>query len=52
MARLSAGIRKNIPPDTAPRCRYYPSRSNYAIQAIEPFGCLKGGFFPLLRFFV
>lgn len=31
-----------ISPLTAARCKYYPSCSTYAIQAIEKFGALRG----------
>ena len=49
MVRLIRWYQKHISAHTAPRCRYYPSCSNYAIQAIERFGCLKGGLLALLR---
>ncbi|MBT1181797.1 membrane protein insertion efficiency factor YidD [Bifidobacterium sp. CP2] len=32
-----------------PCCRYYPSCSNYAIQAIERFGAVRGGTLAVLR---
>lgn len=31
-----------ISPYTKPSCKYYPTCSNYAIQAIERFGAAKG----------
>ena len=31
-----------ISPLTAPRCKYYPTCSTYAIQAIEKFGAVRG----------
>ena len=34
--------RKYISPHTKPSCRYYPSCSVYAIQAIERYGVIKG----------
>ncbi len=33
---------KLISPMLPPRCRYYPSCSSYAVQAIEVHGVLKG----------
>ncbi|WP_172144383.1 membrane protein insertion efficiency factor YidD [Bifidobacterium panos] len=33
----------------APCCRYYPSCSNYAIQAIRRFGACRGGLLSVLR---
>ena len=32
-----------------PSCRYIPSCSTYAIEAITKYGALKGGFFALQR---
>lgn len=32
-----------------PTCRFYPTCSSYALQAIERFGALKGGFLALRR---
>ena len=30
-------------------CRYYPTCSNYALQAIERFGLVRGGLLALMR---
>ena len=35
---------KTISPMLVPSCRYYPTCSNYALQAIEKHGFFKGGF--------
>ena len=32
-----------------PSCRYYPTCSAYAYQAIARYGCLKGGWLALRR---
>jgi hypothetical protein len=34
---------------TPPRCRFYPTCSQYAYTAIERFGFFKGGFLALKR---
>ena len=41
--------RKNISPNKAPCCRFYPTCSTYAIQAIEKYGAIKGGAMALYR---
>jgi uncharacterized protein len=44
--------RKYISPLSPPTCKYEPTCSMYAIQAIEKYGLLKGGtmaFFRILR---
>lgn len=40
---------KCISPLTPPSCKYYPTCSNYAIQAIERFGPIKGLFLAIYR---
>lgn len=35
--------RKNISPLKTPCCRYTPTCSQYAIEAVEKHGALKGG---------
>ncbi len=42
--------RKGISPITPPSCRYVPSCSSYAHQAIERFGVARGGWLFLKRF--
>lgn len=38
-----------ISPYKKPCCKYYPTCSNYAVQAIERFGAFKGFFLALYR---
>ena len=35
--------KRNISPHTKPACRYIPTCSEYAVQAIERYGAVKGG---------
>ena len=39
---LLRGYQRWISPAFGPRCRYYPSCSEYAIQAVKRFGILRG----------
>lgn len=32
-----------ISPLIAPRCKYYPTCSNYAVEAVQTYGVLRGG---------
>ena len=41
--------RKRISPLFPPQCRYYPTCSSYALEAIEVHGALKGGLLALWR---
>lgn len=40
---------KKISPHFPPRCRYYPTCSAYALEAVEKFGALKGACLAVLR---
>ena len=41
---------KHISPAFPARCRYSPTCSRYAYEAITKYGALKGGFLALKRF--
>lgn len=41
---------RNISANTKPHCKYYPTCSNYAIEAISTFGVIKGLLLALWRF--
>ena len=40
---------RNISPLSPPRCRFYPPCSQYAWEAINKYGALKGGWLALKR---
>jgi len=40
---------KHISPATQPTCRYHPTCSHYALEAVEKHGALKGGVMGLAR---
>ena len=42
--------RRNISPLTPAACRFSPTCSAYAYEAIEKYGAWKGGFLALKRF--
>ena len=41
--------RKRISPLRAPCCRFIPTCSAYALEAVEKYGAWKGGWLALLR---
>ncbi len=41
--------RRNISPMRPPCCRFIPTCSQYALEAIEKYGALKGGWLALRR---
>lgn len=41
---------RQISPCLPPRCRFIPTCSQYAVEAIEKYGPWKGGFLALRRF--
>lgn len=40
---------KEISPLKGPTCRFYPTCSTYAIEAIKKYGAIKGGFLAIKR---
>lgn len=40
---------KFISPATPPSCRFYPTCSQYGLEAIQRFGALKGGYLTIKR---
>ena len=41
--------RKHIYPARPPCCRFIPTCSQYALEAVEKYGALKGGFLAIRR---
>ncbi|MCE7032821.1 membrane protein insertion efficiency factor YidD [Lysobacter sp. GX 14042] len=46
---LLKGYKRFVSPLLGPRCRFHPSCSSYAMQAIARFGALRGGWLALRR---
>ncbi len=40
---------KKISPLFGPKCRFYPTCSQYAVEAVERFGAVKGSILTVLR---
>ncbi|MBS5843398.1 MAG: membrane protein insertion efficiency factor YidD [Clostridiales bacterium] len=47
--KLIRFYQKNISPMKKPCCRFYPTCSEYAIEAIEKYGAFKGFFMAVWR---
>lgn len=41
--------RKYISPYKKPCCRFYPTCSQYALEAFTKYGCIKGGYLSVKR---
>ena len=48
--RLIRFYQRRISPCFPPRCRYIPTCSQYALEAVEKYGAWKGGILALRRF--
>ena len=46
---LIAFYRRHISPNTPPSCRFRPTCSAYAYEAINKYGAVKGGYLALKR---
>lgn len=46
---LIRAYRKYISPMSQPCCRFIPTCSQYALEAVEKYGALKGGWLALRR---
>ena len=46
---LVRAYRKGISPLSPPKCRYFPTCSAYALEALEKHGALKGGWLAVRR---
>ena len=49
MMALIRFYQKHISPCVPPCCKYYPTCSQYALEAIRRYGALKGGAMALWR---
>ena len=46
---LIKGYRKYISPLLGPNCRFQPTCSHYALEAVEKYGFFKGGYLSIKR---
>ncbi|MDR2373905.1 MAG: membrane protein insertion efficiency factor YidD [Bifidobacteriaceae bacterium] len=49
VAGLIGGYQRRVSPLFAPRCRFYPSCSNYAAEAVATHGLMRGGAMAMWR---
>jgi putative membrane protein insertion efficiency factor len=49
LAALIAGYRRFVSPLLGPRCRFWPSCSAYALEAIQTHGALRGSWLAARR---
>ena len=50
LVRLIRFYQRSISPGLPPRCRFIPTCSQYALEAVERYGAVKGGWLALRRF--
>ena len=50
LLRLIRFYQRGISPNAPPRCRFYPTCSAYAYEAITKYGAVKGSWLALKRF--
>ena len=48
--RLIRFYQASVSPLFPPRCRFIPSCSQYALEAVEKYGAVKGGWLAVKRF--
>ncbi len=46
---LIRGYQKYISPMRPPKCRFYPTCSEYSFESIKKHGVIKGGFYSVVR---
>ena len=51
LIKIIVFYQKNISPWQGPRCKYYPTCSEYTKQAIQKYGVLKGCILGIRRIF-
>ena len=49
LLKLMRSYQRNISPLRPPCCRFIPTCSAYALEAVEKYGALKGGWLALRR---
>ncbi|WLD56785.1 membrane protein insertion efficiency factor YidD [Salinispirillum sp. LH 10-3-1] len=49
LKKIVRGYQVAISPLMAPRCRFYPTCSSYAIEALEKHGAVKGSWLTIKR---
>ncbi|MGB3367597.1 MAG: membrane protein insertion efficiency factor YidD [Acidaminobacteraceae bacterium] len=49
LLKLIDFYRKYISPALGPRCRFYPTCSQYSYEAVDKYGAVKGGYLSILR---